>query len=183
MPLPSKCCQELDGLAREILTTFDRIVHYLMTAVIAEGMDDDLALTLQEVRIFKMVSFREPVRMQELAKAARISLPAATHLVDSLVAKGIVVRTRTDEDRRLVLVSRSKRAKAREQRCFDDRVEMILGVLRELVPAERAKFAKATGEIARVLDPARAPLPQAPRKRQRATTRNKPKPPVEHEAG
>jgi hypothetical protein len=81
----------------------------------------------------------------------RISLPTATRLVEGLVAKGVLVRTRTAEDRRLVLVSRSEMAKAREQVFFSDRAAMIRGTLKQLAPAEREKMAGTLKQIAQVL--------------------------------
>jgi len=142
--------KELDQLASDMLTTLDRIIHHLMTAVISERIDEEIPLTLQEIRVFKTVGAGEPVTMNALAGAMRISLPTTTHLVDSLVAKGVVVRTRTKEDRRLVLVSRSPKAKAREQKIFDDRAALILSILEKLTPVEREKMAKALSEIALV---------------------------------
>jgi len=138
-------------LARDILTTFDRIAYHLMMAAIAERTDDELALTLQEIRTYKTVAFKEPITMNALATTMRIPLPTATHLVDSLVAKGIVIRTRTMHDRRLVLVSRSKKAKAREQKALDDQAALILNAFKPFNPAEWEKIAKALGEVAEAL--------------------------------
>lgn len=140
-----------DRLAREILTTFDRIVYQLMMAVIAEGTDEELALTLQEIRAYKTVVFNEPITMNALATSMRISLPTATHIVDSLVLKGIMVRTRTIHDRRLVLVSRSNKAKVRERKAFNDRVVLILNAFKPFNSAEWKKIAKALVEIAKTL--------------------------------
>ena len=139
--------KELGQLASNLLTTLDRIIRHLVTAVVSERIDDEIALTLQEIRVFKTVGAGEPITMNALAGAMRISLPTATHLVDSLVAKGVVVRARTREDRRLVLVSRSPKAKAREQKIFDDRARLILSILEKLTPVEREKMAKALSEI------------------------------------
>jgi DNA-binding MarR family transcriptional regulator len=151
VPAETTRADKVDRLARDMLTTFDRIIHQLMTAVALERGDEEIPLTFQEVRAFKTVSVREPITMNALASAIRISLPATTHLVDSLVAKGALVRTRTKEDRRLVLVSMSKKAKACVQKVFDDRVAMILRILKRLAPAERKRVAEAMDEIARVL--------------------------------
>lgn len=163
--LKSACPRELDQLASDMLTTLDRIVHHLMTAVISEQIDEEIPLTLQEIRVFKTVgAVGEPVTMNALASAMRISLPTATHLVDSLVSKGVVVRTRTREDRRLVLISRSAKAKAREQKIFDDRAALILSILEKLTRVEQKKMAKALSEIALVFQAMPGILARSPEK-------------------
>jgi len=141
---------DLDRLARDMIAALDGIMQHLMRAVISEGMED-ISLTFQEIRVFKTVSAEEPITMNALAGFMRISLPTATRLVEGLVAKGVLVRTRTAEDRRLVLVSRSEMAKAREQVFFSDRAAMIRGTLKQLAPAEREKMAGTLKQIAQVL--------------------------------
>ena len=80
-----------------------------------------------------------------------VSLPTATHLVDRLAAKGVVVRTRPEHDRRLVLVALSEQSKAQQRAFFENRVALILSVLEPLGPTEREQVVKALGEIARVV--------------------------------
>jgi DNA-binding MarR family transcriptional regulator len=54
----------------------------------------------------------EPRSSRELALAADISPATATEMLDAMTASGLVARTRSEEDRRIVLTSLTERGKA-----------------------------------------------------------------------
>ncbi len=155
----------LDRLARDMVSALDRILDRLMAAAPVEGVGSDVPLTLQEVRATKAIPPSGSVSMSTLASSMGVSLPTATHFVDRLVTKGVAVRTRTEQDRRLVLVALSERSKAHHRTFFENRVALVLDILEPLDPAEREQVTRALGEIARVVQsraigPARHPEPQ-----------------------
>ncbi|HWQ52247.1 MAG TPA: MarR family transcriptional regulator [Bryobacteraceae bacterium] len=141
----------LDGLARDMVSALDQIIDRLMTVAPAEGIGWEVPLTLQEVRAVKAIPRAESVTMSTLATSMGVSLPTATHLVDRLVTKGLVVRSRPEHDRRLVLVALSERSRAHQRAFFENRVKLTLSILEPLGPTEREQVVKVVGEIARVV--------------------------------
>jgi DNA-binding MarR family transcriptional regulator len=53
-----------------------------------------------------------PKSSRELALAADVAPATATEMLDALAASGLVARTRSEEDRRIVLTSLTERGKA-----------------------------------------------------------------------
>jgi DNA-binding MarR family transcriptional regulator len=138
----------LDRLAREMVVALDRIIYHMVAAVPIEESCAEIPLTLQEVRVIKTISPKGAITMSTLASSLGVSLPTATHLVDRLVAKGIVVRTKSEHDRRLVLVTLSDLSKANDRKFFENRVALILGFLEPLGPAERGQVVNVLAGIA-----------------------------------
>jgi len=137
--------------AQDIVKALDWIFAQLSAAAPREGSDWEVPLTFQEVRVIKMINARGAITMSSLAIFMGISLPTATHLVDRLVAKEVVVRTRSEDDRRKVLVALSERSIACVKTFFENRVAMILRILEPFPEAEREQFANALGKIARAM--------------------------------
>jgi len=134
-----------------MVTALDQILGRLIAAAPREGADWEVPLTLQEVRAIKLIPPTGSVSMSTLASSMGISLPTATHLVDRLAAKGIAMRTRTEHDRRLVLITLSEKARAHQQAYFESRVDLVVSILEPLGQTERQQVVKALGEIARVV--------------------------------
>ena len=62
-------------------------------------------VSLQELQVLSFVGTHQGAKMTEIAEHLLISLSNLTAIVDKLVAKGLVRRERSDEDRRLVLAN------------------------------------------------------------------------------
>ncbi len=69
------------------------------------GNGSDLGLTLSQYGLLELLADRQSARVQELAAHAGITPSTATRILDALQRRGVVERTRTDEDRRAVAVS------------------------------------------------------------------------------
>jgi DNA-binding MarR family transcriptional regulator len=65
----------------------------------------DAGLTLSQYGLLELLADRQSARVQELAAHAGITPSTATRILDALQRRGVVERTRTDEDRRAVAVS------------------------------------------------------------------------------
>jgi DNA-binding MarR family transcriptional regulator len=71
----------------------------------ATGNGSGGALTLSQYGLLELLADRQSARVQELAAHAGITPSTATRILDALQRRGVVERTRTDEDRRAVAVS------------------------------------------------------------------------------
>lgn len=62
-------------------------------------------LTLSQLHAVKTIHQLGPVSISQLAKSLKVSLPSVSVMVDRLVEKGVLTRTRSTIDRRKVEVS------------------------------------------------------------------------------
>jgi DNA-binding MarR family transcriptional regulator len=71
----------------------------------ANGSSANGGLSLSQYALLEVLADRRSARVQELAAHAGITASTATRILDALERRGIVLRTRDDEDRRAVAVS------------------------------------------------------------------------------
>lgn len=69
------------------------------------GRPADGSLTLSQYGLLEVLADQDSARVQELAAHAGITASTATRILDALERRGVVRRTRSDEDRRAVAVS------------------------------------------------------------------------------
>ena len=85
--------------------------------------------------------------MTELAKECGLVLSSMTGVVDRLVAKGCVKRTRDDEeDRRRVYVELDKKGEKVYQELLEAEMGMIISMMDALKPAEQDALLDALGK-------------------------------------
>jgi MarR family transcriptional regulator, organic hydroperoxide resistance regulator len=87
----------------DFLAGFDALAQAVRRARGATATDG--GLTLSQYGLLEGLVGRRAARVQELAANAGISPSTATRILDALERRGIVRRTRSDEDRRAVAVS------------------------------------------------------------------------------
>jgi len=85
--------------------------------------------------------------MSDLAAALGVPLSTATHTVDRLVEKGLVVRNRSEQDRRVVQVEMSDPGKALQASLRSKHQAMARSWLAPLSPGERETFLDLMAKI------------------------------------
>lgn len=93
--------------------------------------------------------------MSDFAGALGVPLSTATHTVDRLVKKGLVVRNRSEEDRRVVQVEMSEQGKKIQAALRARHQAMARSWLEPLSPAERQTFLDLMAKIALRAKPGR----------------------------
>lgn len=90
--------------------------------------------------------------MTDFARGVSIPLSTATHLANRLVVKGVLLRERSEQDRRVVLIGLSKKGRALEAQLFQLRLARSQSLLQRLTPGEQQELAtlmhKALNETA-----------------------------------
>ena len=89
-----------------------------------------------------------PLGLRELARAAGVSAPTATRMVDGLEARGLLTRVRSEEDRRAVCLALTAEGVVAVQ---DRRAEVAArrrALFDQLAPAERRAAAKVLARLA-----------------------------------
>ncbi|HEY1066938.1 MAG TPA: MarR family transcriptional regulator, partial [Pirellulales bacterium] len=80
------------------------IAHRFHAADEAAAEGPHASLSLQELKLVEYLGDRGPRMMRELATALHVAVNSITTTVDNLERKQVVVRRRSEEDRRVVHV-------------------------------------------------------------------------------
>jgi DNA-binding MarR family transcriptional regulator len=107
-------------------------------------------VTKEEVRAMIVLGLRSEITMSDLAEALAVPLSTATHTVDKLVAKELVVRTRSEHDRRLVLVAMSENGRKFQEALRAKHKSTARSWLAPLSPGERELFLELMAKITRL---------------------------------
>ncbi|MBO7339410.1 MAG: MarR family transcriptional regulator [Lachnospiraceae bacterium] len=126
-----------EALSGEILLNFTNYIEEvkeLLTMDLWENVF--LNCSKNEVLIFwKLFKDRE-VNMSEIAEYIHVPLNTATGIVGRMEKNGLVERTRSKEDKRIVLITFSEKGRAQFQRLVDQLMNVGVKVLGELSPSE-----------------------------------------------
>lgn len=107
----------------------------------------DLECSREEWRALIHLGSVERITMSRLAEDLGLPLSTATHTIDRLVAKGIVTRTRSQQDRRVVMVEMSAAGKKMQENFKNKRNVMARSWLEPLSPGEREIFLELMAKI------------------------------------
>ncbi|MDD3204834.1 MAG: MarR family transcriptional regulator [Lachnospiraceae bacterium] len=100
-------------------------------------------VTTNDVHVIEAIGVGQAKNMSSVAKVLNVTMGTLTISVNSLVKKGYVQRVRSEEDRRVVLVSLTdsgKRAFEHHKKFHD---KMIQAVIKELSEDEKTVLEKA----------------------------------------
>lgn len=123
-----------------LVNLFNDIMAIEEKAVITGEFKD---ISNNDMHIIETVGLGEPKNMSTVAKALSITVGTLTIAMNNLVKKGYVQRVRSDEDRRVVLISLSEKGKKayKHHRKFHE--EMIRATIEGLNPDEVEVLIKA----------------------------------------
>lgn len=96
-----------------------------------------------------------PRTLGQLAEAEGVTPPSMTRLVTAMEGDGLVVRSRSDTDGRLVIVSATAAGADLLHRGRDQRVAVLAGMVRDLPDDDQRCLDAAAGILEELLRPAR----------------------------
>lgn len=94
---------DITDTLNEVLVRLFRDINAIEERAIKTG--EYRELTVNDMHVIEAIDVREPKNMTTVARALSVTTGTLTISVNSLVKKGYVERTRSEEDRRVVLVS------------------------------------------------------------------------------
>ena len=109
-------------------------------------------ITTGQLKMLRILGHEDNCTMKELAEMADVTMPTATGLVDRMVGGGLAVRADDPNDRRVVRVKLTAKAKALRERWRRHRVGKIDHVLSGLAAADRRRFVAAFETIHALLE-------------------------------
>lgn len=101
----------------------------------------------EEIRALILLRTRGGVTMTDMASELGVPLSTATHTVDRLVGKDLVMRVRSEKDRRVVQVELSDAGRAFQAALRAKHQAMARSWLTPLSPAERETFLELMAKI------------------------------------
>ena len=140
--------EPVDEQSKRLVASLEALFHRMM---LSPPPTDRPALdcTREEIRAMIAISLRAEMTMSDLAEALAVPLSTATHTVDKLVAKELAVRTRSEQDRRLVLVGMSEAGRKVQQGMRARHQVMARNWLLPLSAGEREIFLELMAKITR----------------------------------
>lgn len=104
-------------------------------------------MTANDMHVIEAIGLEGCKNMSAVSKSLGVTMGTLTTAVNALVKKGYVERVRSEEDRRVVLVSLSQRGKEAYRRHEKFHQEMISQVIADLNSEEQKVLQKALGNL------------------------------------
>ena len=99
----------INHVLNEVLVRLFRNINVIEERAICTGDYKDV--TANDMHVIEAIDMEEARNMSSVARSLGVTTGTLTIAVNSLVKKGYVERARSEEDRRVVLVSLSEREK------------------------------------------------------------------------
>lgn len=90
--------------------------------------------------------------VKAISKAVGLKLPATSGLIDRMVQAGFVQRTRSREDRRVVLVTPTTKGRKILKDMLEKKAKSLISLFSPLSPAERAQYLELLEKVVKRMD-------------------------------
>ena len=129
---------EFSGDLAQTLTYIQRLASSMMknrADALIQGK-----ITFPQYIALEVLHTDEPLKMKSVAKALRISLPAATGLINRLVSMKLVKRAYDEEDRRVIFITLTEEGKKITEKTRVARKKIIAEIFSVLTEKERQAY-------------------------------------------
>lgn len=133
--------QKVHSFLLDIFTRINKIEERALTT----GLEFDISIS--EIHIIDVIGSCESVRISDIARSLGVTLATITVACERLERRGLIVRTRGKQDKRVVLVTLTPKGKAAYQ--FHDAFHhnLIDAALADLTQTEQDQLASALEKI------------------------------------
>jgi len=133
-------------MAHELMRRFDALTQEFLVP------QESGQFSRSETTLLRLLAEQDFSNMSDISSQLGLALSSTTGLVDRLVERGIVERTRPEDDRRCVRVALTRRGRTAYANLQRDRIRLGIGMLERLSAREQQTlleiFRKATGGAA-----------------------------------
>ena len=137
----------INHVLNEVLVRLFRNINVIEERAICTGDYKDV--TANDMHVIETIDMEEARNMSSVARSLGVTTGTLTIAVNSLVKKGYVERARSEEDRRVVLVSLSEKGKRAYLHHRQFHEQMIEAIVEELSEEEQAVLEKALVKLDR----------------------------------
>ena len=127
-----------------LVNLFNEIWDIEEKALITEQFKD---ISVNDMHIMEEVGIEKPKNMSSVARLVDVTVGTLTIAINNLVKKGYVMRVRSEEDRRVVLISLSEKGKAAYEHHRQFHQKMVEAVLEDLNPEETSVLTNALKKL------------------------------------
>lgn len=138
------------GLPADLRHEAANLLHSVAVRLLRRVRAVDAGMDLDGPRasLLSVLVFAGPQTVGRLAELEQVTAPAITRLVTALEEQGLVTRTRSHTDRRVVTVAATRAGRRRLEEGRAARVRALAGLLDGLSPAELATVRQAAQLLA-----------------------------------
>lgn len=136
---------DINHTLNEVLVRLFRDINMIEERALRTGEYKDV--TTNDMHVIEAIGMEGTKNMTKVARLMEVTTGTLTIAVNSLVRKGYVYRTRSEEDRRVVLVSLSEKGKRAYLHHSKFHEHMIDSVLEELTEEEQVVLEKALTKL------------------------------------
>jgi DNA-binding MarR family transcriptional regulator len=136
----------VDVPADEIAQAADAL-FFAMRRARSAAADRDGGLSLPQLALLEPLATQSELTVGQLAASAEVSVPTATRMLQQLETKGVVVRRRSPEDERRVLVSLTEDGATRLAQVRKRLRERQARAFAAFTPAERRQLVTLTRRL------------------------------------
>ncbi|MCH5259921.1 MAG: MarR family transcriptional regulator [Lachnospiraceae bacterium] len=136
---------DINNTLNELLVKLFRNINVIEERALRTGEYKDV--TVNDIHVIEAIGMEEAKNMTSVARSLEVTTGTLTIAVNSLVRKGYVDRVRSEEDRRVVLISLSDKGKRAylHHRKFHD--QMIDTVVEQLSEEEQQVLERALAKL------------------------------------
>ena len=132
-----------------LVKLFQEILDIESKALITSEFKD---ISVNDMHIIEAIGEEEPRNMSSVAKILSVTVGTLTIAVNSLVKKGYVHRERSEEDRRVVLISLTEKGRKANAHHMKFHEGMIQAVLKDLNEEQQAILMKSLKNLREFFD-------------------------------
>lgn len=140
------------GISQE---TFQMIKDYIeeVKELLSSDIWENIFLdcSKNEVLIFWLLYQRSEVNMTEIAEYIHVPLNTATGIINRMEKNELIVRTRSQEDKRVVLIGFSERGMAQFQNLVNEMMYYGMKIMSSFTKEEMDLFYKMTTKVKEIL--------------------------------
>lgn len=140
------------GISQE---TFQVIINYIeeIKELLSSDLWENIFLNCSknEVLIFWLLYQKNEVNMTEIAEYIHVPLNTATGIINRMKKSELIVRTRSKEDKRVVLIGFSEKGMTQFQKLVNEMMHYGMKVMGSLTKEEIELFSKMTTKVLEIL--------------------------------
>lgn len=140
------------GISQE---TFQIIIDYIeeIKELLSSDIWENIFLNCSknEVLIFWLLYQRSEVNMTEIAEYIHVPLNTATGIINRMEKNELIIRTRSKEDKRVVLIGFSEKGMTQFQKLINEMMYYGMRVMSSFTKEEMTLFYKMTTKVKEIL--------------------------------
>lgn len=149
----------IHGMLNEVLVKLFRNINAIEEQVIRQSEYQNM--TTNDIHVIEAVGVDAPRNMTAVARDLMVTTGTLTIAVNGLVKKGFVERTRSEEDRRVVLISLTEKGRTAFKHHEKFHEEMVGAVTNQLTEEEQEILNRALGRLSQFFREEQAKLKEA----------------------